>query len=139
MNTTTTTPFSYEAFDRYMELFLDMCYVFLNEYDEAHFQEKVTDLRSLCIKAARVCRMTELDFTFQQEDMMHHRRNKNKDYLTALTILHGKVIESMHAAKKEAERVARLTPEQKTAEEEAAQKLLAEFNALRKQNGKAPL
>ena len=103
MNTTTTTPFSYEAFDRYMELFLDMCYVFLNEYDEAHFQEKVTDLRSLCIKAARVCRMTEPDFTFQQEDMMHHRRNKNKDYLTALTILHGKVIESMHAAKKEAD------------------------------------
>lgn len=103
MDTPTATPFNYEAFDRHMELFLDMCYVFLKEYEEAHFQEKVTDLRSLCIKAARVCRMTESDLASQQEDVMHHRRNKNNDYLTDLTILHGKVIECMHAAKKETE------------------------------------
>lgn len=84
MNTTTTTKFNYEVFDRQMVTLLDMGDLFIRGYKDADFQEKVYDIRSLCIKAARVCRMTDQDFAQQQEDLTYQRRVKNQLYLADL-------------------------------------------------------
>jgi hypothetical protein len=102
MNTTTTTKFNYEVFDRQMITLIEMSYHFIYNYEDHVFLENVIDLRSLCMKAARLCRMTDQDLALQQEDFTHHRRTKNQDYVAELPLLINEFFSFMMKTLKEA-------------------------------------
>lgn len=79
--------FSYEVFDRQLNTFYMMCHVLVDGWDDYSTQEMSFDIRSLCIKASRLCYMADQDLALQLNDMSQQRNLMNKHHLESVTQL----------------------------------------------------
>lgn len=84
MNTMTTENFKYALFDRLMSNFLQMTHVLIDEWDSCSSEELTYDIHSLCVKGSRLCNMIDADLAYQQQDLTHGRKEKNKSYFLEL-------------------------------------------------------
>jgi len=77
--------FSYEVFDRQLETYYMMCQVLVHGWEDYGTQEMNFDIRSLCIKASRLCYMADQDLALQHADLTHHRKLANEHHLNKVT------------------------------------------------------
>lgn len=87
MTDTENANFSYEVFDRQLESFCRMLNVLIEAWDDYSPQELTFDIRSLCIKANRLCHMAEQDMVLQHNDLTKHRKENNEKYEVTLSIV----------------------------------------------------
>lgn len=76
--------FSYEVFDRQLNTYYMMCRVLINGWGDYSTQEMNFDIRSLYIKASRLCYMADQDLALQHNDMTHQRKLANQEHLEAI-------------------------------------------------------
>lgn len=72
--------FSYDVFDRQLKNFISMSHVLIDGWDDSTTTEMNCDINSLCIKAARLCYMADIDMSIQREDLNQHRQEQNRFY-----------------------------------------------------------
>lgn len=77
--------FSYEAFDRQLETYYMMCRVLIHGWEDYSTQEMNFDIRSLCIKASRLCYMADQDLALQHADPTHRRKLANQKHLEKMS------------------------------------------------------
>lgn len=70
----------YSAFDRQLRNFVVMAEALESGWDDIMTLEMTIDLKSLCLKASRLCAMADTDFALQQQDLAHLRTQRNKDW-----------------------------------------------------------
>lgn len=87
MTDTENENFSYEVFDRQLESFCRMLNVLIEAWDDYSPQELTFDIRSLCIKANRLCHMAEQDMVLQHNDLTKQRKENNEKYEVTLSIV----------------------------------------------------
>ena len=87
MTDTENENFSYEVFDRQLENFCRMLNVLIEAWDDYSPQELTFDIRSLCIKANRLCHMAEQDMVLQHNDLTKQRKENNEKYEVTLSIV----------------------------------------------------
>lgn len=87
MTDTENENFSYEVFDRQLENFCRMLNVLIEAWDDYSPQELTFDIRSLCIKANRLCHMAEQDMVLQHNDLTKQRKESNEKYEVTLSIV----------------------------------------------------
>lgn len=77
----------YEIYDRQMEIFCNALELFIEGYREYSASELSMDIRSLCIKASRLCYMADQDYAIQQETLIDERLAQNTTQLDRLGYL----------------------------------------------------
>lgn len=77
--------FSYEVFDRLIDTLLMMGNMVTYAWEDYGTQEISLDIKSLVIKAARVCYMAEIDKTLQQENPTNSRGTRNLEIYAMLS------------------------------------------------------
>lgn len=70
----------YSAFDRQLRNFVMMAEALESGWDDIMTLEMTIDLKSLCLKASRLCAMADTDYALQQQDLAHLRTQRNKDW-----------------------------------------------------------
>lgn len=70
----------YSAFDRQLRNFVVMAEALESGWDDIMTLEMTIDLKSLCLKASRLCAMADSDFALQQQDLAHLRLQRNRDW-----------------------------------------------------------
>lgn len=68
----------YTLYDRQLTVFCNATKTLVAGWQEYSAMELTMDLRSLCIKGARLCYMADQDVVWQQEDLTHSRLASNK-------------------------------------------------------------
>ena len=76
----TNVAFSYEVFDRQLSNFLQMSEVLVDGWEDYDSQEMSYDIKSLYIKASRLCYMADQDLALQHADVTQERREKNEQF-----------------------------------------------------------
>lgn len=79
--------FDYENYDRQLGTLINMSHMMVNAWDDYGTTEMTLDIKSLNFKASRLCYMTDTDWSLQQQDIVHLRRNRNEEWLTQLEFL----------------------------------------------------
>lgn len=72
--------FDYTTFDRQLQNFSAMANAFISGWDDVMTLEINIDLKSLCLKASRLCAMADTDYALQQQDLAHLRTQRNKEW-----------------------------------------------------------
>ena len=67
----------YESFDRQMEVLVNGTHALVEEWDDIMTIEMTMDLKSLCLKASRLCALADIDMAMQQQDIAHLRTQQN--------------------------------------------------------------
>lgn len=87
INVETQQQFRYEVFDRQLLTMQKMCEVLYDGWEDYGTQEMTFDIRSLCAKVVRLCRMCDDDYAIQQNDLLHQRSGDNERYLQMVRML----------------------------------------------------
>ena len=87
MDTNQITPFDYVRFDRQMNTFLHMIQVLVEGWEDYGTQELTFDILSLSAKAARLCLMSDEDFSLQNSDITRSRKLMNLHYRMTMEML----------------------------------------------------
>lgn len=72
--------FSYNIFDRQLENLVNMTQALVSGWDDIMTVEMTIDLKSLCLKASRLCALSDTDIAMQQQDLAHLRTQRNKEW-----------------------------------------------------------
>lgn len=72
-----TQEFSYDVFDRQTDSLIGMCRMLAVNWDDYGTTELSIDLKSLEIKASRLCAMADIDLAIQQQELTHTRMARN--------------------------------------------------------------
>lgn len=70
----------YNVFDRQLRNFVMMAEALKSGWDDVMTLEMTLDLKSLCLKASRLCVMADTDYALQQQDLAHLRTQRNKEW-----------------------------------------------------------
>ena len=98
MNNANPADFSYPVFDRQLKNLLSMSQVLLEGWDDYSTTELNHDLRSLCIKSARICYLADIDRTLQQEAFNRQRLEPNYFFLEQFNdLVRGKLVPHLKA------------------------------------------
>lgn len=98
MNNANPADFSYPVFDRQLKNLLSMSQVLLEGWDDYSTTELNHDLRSLCIKSARICYQADIDRTLQQEAFNRQRLEPNYFFLEQFNdLVRGKLVPHLKA------------------------------------------
>lgn len=76
----TDQEFSYEAFDRQVNSLINQGLLLVNGYADSTTTELNLDLRSLYIKASKVCVLADIDFRLQHENFCKERAEQNINF-----------------------------------------------------------
>lgn len=79
--------FSYDIFDRQLDALLSMGCIVVDTWDDCDTLEMLLNIKSLCLKASRLCLMADEDWNRQQNGFYFSRIADNKKMLKALEIL----------------------------------------------------
>ena len=92
-NLDTNVAFSYEVFDRQLSNFLQMSEVLVDGWEDYDSQEMSCDIKSLYIKASRLCYMADQDLALQHADVTQERREKNEQFHNQMEeLMSGKLV-----------------------------------------------
>ena len=70
--------FSYQNFDQQIENLLASTHALITGWADISTLEMTLDLKSLCLKASRLCVMADTDYVLQQQDVIHQRSEENE-------------------------------------------------------------
>lgn len=79
--------FSYDSFDRQMDALIAMTQALKEGFEDISTMEMNLDIKSLCIKASRLCAMADTDFALQQQDLARLRTARNKELSASMNAL----------------------------------------------------
>ncbi len=75
---------SYQNFDQQMGNLLASANALITGWTDITTLEMTLDLKSLCLKASRLCVMTDTDYVLQQQEVTHLRTQQNEAWCVAL-------------------------------------------------------
>lgn len=75
---------SYQNFDQQMGNLLASANALITGWTDISTLEMTLDLKSLCLKASRLCVMADTDFVLQQQEVTHLRTQQNEAWCVAL-------------------------------------------------------
>lgn len=75
--------FSYDVFDRQLQNLIAVTEALASGWDDVMTLEMTLDLKSLCLKASRLCAMSDVDYALQQRDLAHLRAQRNREWESA--------------------------------------------------------
>lgn len=79
--------FSYDVFDRQLRNQIAVTEALVGGWDDIMTVEMTLDLKSLCLKASRLCAMADADYALQQQDLAHLRTERNREWEDAFNDL----------------------------------------------------
>lgn len=82
-----TTELNYEEYDRLLHTLISMSHLLVNAWDDYSTTEMTLDIKSLNIKASRLFYMADADWSLQQQDMVHLRKQKNEELMVQMEFL----------------------------------------------------
>lgn len=82
-----TDNFDYITFDRQMQNLIASATAITTGWEDITTLEMNIDLKSLCLKASRLCAMSETDYVLQQQEVTHTRIGQNRIWESCLNDL----------------------------------------------------